>query len=625
MTITNPEIKLYSISQPSLADGWLMSDWAAGQTSIMNWEDQNVRKTATGDIELVLNAAPAGSTRPYNGGEIQSKEIATTGTWSWTAQAPKMVDGAVFGMFTYRADWKNQPWVEFDFEFVGRDTTKVQLNIHMEDASGRHISLDQAKGGPIIVDLGFDASQGMHTYDVTVSDTTATFRVDGKVVGTYGAADMPGGIWQIGPQKSFVDLWCASGLEGWTGKWAYDGTPLVAKVQGADIRPGDLSGLATGVSEPAPAPIEPAPVEDSVTAGDTDDTLTGTAGADRLEGKGGDDTLSGLAGNDSLYGGDGNDTLMLDAGDDLMSGGTGSDWIAYAGTMQVKLDLALTGKQHTNFGYDTVQGVENASGGSGNDVLKGNAGANILKGNAGNDQFWGQGGDDFIFGGTGNDTLSGGTGNDKLYGEDGDDRLSMDDGNDLLDGGAGNDWVMVNSSTAVTIDLSKTAAQNTGRGMDTFAGIENISGNSGADRLTGNAGANSLIGQGGNDTLSGGAGADTLNGGSGKDVMYGGVDSSRDVFVFSSKSDSAAGSMRDVIRDFRSGTDGIDLRGIDANTKMSGDQAFAFKGAATAYSVWTVKSGADLIVRGDVTGDRTADFEIQLVGVQGVTASDFLL
>ena len=51
-----------------------------------------------------------------------------------------MEPGAVFGMFTYNADWEHQPWVEFDFEFVGADTTKVQLAIRMEDAAGNHIT-----------------------------------------------------------------------------------------------------------------------------------------------------------------------------------------------------------------------------------------------------------------------------------------------------------------------------------------------------------------------------------------------------------------------------------------------------------------------------------------------------
>jgi hypothetical protein len=58
MTTLNPQIETYSIREAKLTDGWLMSDWAAGQTSIMNWEDQNVRTTSTGDIELVLAAAP---------------------------------------------------------------------------------------------------------------------------------------------------------------------------------------------------------------------------------------------------------------------------------------------------------------------------------------------------------------------------------------------------------------------------------------------------------------------------------------------------------------------------------------------------------------------------------------
>ena len=51
--------------------------------------------------------------------------------------------------------------------------------------------------------------------------------------------------------------------------------------------------------------------------------------------------------------------------------------------------------------------IENATGGSGNDVIKGNAANNVLNGNAGNDQ---------LFGYDGNDTLNGGDGADELNG-----------------------------------------------------------------------------------------------------------------------------------------------------------------------------------------------------------------
>jgi serralysin len=623
LTTINPQITLCSINEAFKPGTWLMSDWAAGQTSIMNWEDQNVRKTASGNIELVLGAAPTGSSRPFNGAEFQSYDVATTGTWSWTAQAPKMVDGAVFGMFTYRADWKNQPWVEFDFEFVGKDTTKVQLNIHMADPSGRHISLDQAKGGPIIVDLGFDASQGMHTYDVTVSDNSATFRIDGKVVGVYGAKDMPGGVWQIGPQKSYVDLWCASGLDSWTGKWAYDGTPLVAVVQGAAVRPGDLSGLVD-YTTPTPTPEAPA-----IEGDDSDNNMVGTADNDTMNGRGGNDTMTGLAGNDTLFGGEGNDILRLDAGNDILDGGQGLDWVEATGTTAVQIDLSVTTAQNTGHGNDIIRGIENAAGGDGNDVITGSDIDNMLRGNGGNDIIWGRAGNDIMFGGAGNDRLTDGGGNDQLFGDDGDDELMLSGGNDLIDGGNGSDWLRVNGTAGATVNLSITGPQNTGYGTDTIRNVENLRGSVGGDRLTGNAGANIIEGLGGNDIVSGGAGADILTGGAGRDILYGGLDTVRDVFVFNQTSESApgkSGKARDLIYDFASGIDDIDLRGIDARTNLAGDQAFAFSGGtAAAYSVWAVASGSDLLIRGDVNGDRVVDFEIQLIGVKSVTVDDFLL
>jgi serralysin len=600
LTMTNPEMQLFSISQAHLVDGWRMSDWAAAQTPIMNWEDQNVRKTATGEIELVLNAAPAGSSRAFSGAEVQSSEVATTGTWSWTAQAPKMLDGAVFGMFTYRADWQTQPWVEFDFEFVGKDTTKVQLDIHMEDASGRHISLNQAKGGPVIVDLGFDAAQGMNTYDVVVSETSATFRVNGKVVGVFGAADMPGGIWKIGPQKSYVDLWCASGKDNWTGEWAYDGTPLVAKVQGADVRGGDLSGLV---------PL--------MTGTDAANALAGNASNNYISGLAGNDTLTGSAGNDTLLGGDGNDKLRLDVGNDRLDGGNGLDWVEITGPVKVRVDLAVTTAQNTGFGMDTLRNMENFLGGSGGDVASGTSGENTLHGNVGNDSLSGRDGHDALSGGSGDDRLDGGWGNDQLFGGDGNDRLVPGGADDLMDGGAGLDWVIMDGGSGATVNLSLRTAQNTGYGTDTIRNVENVEGGSGNDRLKGDVGANKLVG---------GAGADTITGDAGRDMLFGGIDAVSDVFVFRSAADSAAGSSRDVIHDFVPGVDALDLGRIDANKAQSGDQTFVFSGASpSANGIWVVASGSDLIVRGDTNGDRIADFEVQLLSVSSVTADDFLL
>ena len=69
-------------------------------------------------------------------------------------------------------------------------------------------------------------------------------------------------------------------------------------------------------------------------------------------------------------------------------------------------------------GYTIANGVviENASGGSGNDVLIGNSADNTLSGNIGNDTLMGRDGNDRLVGGAGNDTLYGGLGKDDLSG-----------------------------------------------------------------------------------------------------------------------------------------------------------------------------------------------------------------
>jgi serralysin len=56
--------------------------------------------------------------------------------------------------------------------------------------------------------------------------------------------------------------------------------------------------------------------------------------------------------------------------------------------------------------------IENATGGSRNDLLSGNEAANVLKGLAGNDSLSGRAGRDALVGGTGRDILSGGSNKD---------------------------------------------------------------------------------------------------------------------------------------------------------------------------------------------------------------------
>lgn len=83
--------------------------------------------------------------------------------------------------------------------------------------------------------------------------------------------------------------------------------------------------------------------------------------------------------------------------------------------------------------------IENARGGSGNDLLRGNAKANQLRGGDGNDDLLGNNGADTIYGGRGKDELLGQNGRDDLSGGRGRDILKGGTGNDTLAGGDGID------------------------------------------------------------------------------------------------------------------------------------------------------------------------------------------
>ncbi|WP_323010814.1 calcium-binding protein [Paracoccus sp. (in: a-proteobacteria)] len=399
--------------------------------------------------------------------------------------------------------------------------------------------------------------------------------------------------------------------------------------------------------------------------------ISGTTGNDRVDLSGfttvsgyrminlgdGNDVFIGYGGNDNVDAGAGKDTLVGGAGNDTLNGGAGVDTTSYAAaTGAIKVDLRVATAQNIGGGQgnDVLLSIENLTGSKYADQLIGSGSANRLVGGAGNDTLKGLGGNDVLNGGAGNDRLEGGAGNDALTGAAGNDLLIGGAGNDTLNGGAGVDTASYETATgAIKVDLRVATAQNIGggQGNDVLLSIENLTGSKYADQLIGSGSANRLVGGAGNDTLKGlagndalnggagndrlegGAGNDTLNGAAGKDLLTGGTGKDNltggtgaDTFVFNTIQEAGKGATRDVITDFVSGTDTIQLSSIDANTSASGNQAFHWSGAqASAYGVWSVQSGGNRVVRGDVNGDGVFDFEIQLNGVSHLTADDFIL
>ncbi|MDD2893964.1 MAG: VCBS domain-containing protein, partial [Halothiobacillaceae bacterium] len=252
------------------------------------------------------------------------------------------------------------------------------------------------------------------------------------------------------------------------------------------------------------------------------DIIQGTDKAEHIYGLGGDDTLLGGGRADVLYGGDGNDTLDGGAGLDKMYGGAGDDtYVLTEAGDQVSEDQ--------NGGHDTVlSAVDHGLGGGFEDlVLTGSA--NIYGiGNGLDNHITGNDGDNNLLGDRGDDTLDGGAGADTMTGGYGDDTYVVDNAGDLVNEAAvgetfGN-WSW-NPYTVQDIDTVKSSISYTlGNNLENLnlLGADSIdgTGNELNNILNGNSGDNTLRGMAGNDVIDGGAGADVLEGGVGSDIYY---------------------------------------------------------------------------------------------------------
>ena len=210
---------------------------------------------------------------------------------------------------------------------------------------------------------------------------------------------------------------------------------------------------------------------DTLNGNDGNDVLVGQDGTDTLNGGNGSDTLVGGDGNDIVNGGAGNDTIRYAFGDDAdtVNGGADTDTVEIVGTANADtLDVTFDGTALTAFesgtltaveavtadlaggtdtlvytsagpvtvdlnngtasGFSFISGVENVTGGAGNDTITGDGNNNTLLGSGGADVIDGGAGQDAINGGAGNDTIRGGANSDTIT------QLSTD-GRDIVDGG----------------------------------------------------------------------------------------------------------------------------------------------------------------------------------------------
>lgn len=150
-------------------------------------------------LELVFSNETS-SVRTFTSGALVSKEKFLYGRFKVELRSPN-IDGLITGIFLHR----NSPHQEIDIEFLGRDTTKMLINVYYNPGiSGTKFEYGY-RGTPVMIDLGFDASEEFHTYEIEWNKNSIKWFVDGMLIYERG-------IWSPTPIPNLpmefnINLW----------------------------------------------------------------------------------------------------------------------------------------------------------------------------------------------------------------------------------------------------------------------------------------------------------------------------------------------------------------------------------------------------------------------------------
>lgn len=188
--------------------------------------------------------------RQFTSAAIASRETYLYGTFSAELR-PSNVPGLITGVFLHR----NGPRQEIDIEFLGRDTTKMLVNVYYNPGP-RGTKLEYGyRGTPTQVILGFDASEEFHTYEIEWRREAIRWRVDGAVV--YERVQWNPTLIPDLPLEFNVNLW-HSRSEEFAGRLAIARTPATAEIRSIELRTPHVSAPSSNAAATPSSWLTPA-------------------------------------------------------------------------------------------------------------------------------------------------------------------------------------------------------------------------------------------------------------------------------------------------------------------------------------------------------------------------------
>lgn len=172
------------------------------------------------------------SVRDFSAGAIASRQSYLYGTFGAELK-PAKVSGTITGLFLHR----NNPRQEIDIEFLGRDTTKMLVNVYYNPGPiGTKLEYGY-RGTPTEISLGFDASENFHYYEIEWLPNLIRWKVDGITI--YERASWAPTPIPDQPLEFNLNLWHSRSIE-FAGRLAADRLPATTDIRSVSIAMADM-------------------------------------------------------------------------------------------------------------------------------------------------------------------------------------------------------------------------------------------------------------------------------------------------------------------------------------------------------------------------------------------------
>jgi hypothetical protein len=215
MKSTNAKLVLAAIGLAMLAAEVQAADFTLGGRGWRRVYDgwqynrSQMNNTASGFSNGVLYVTHSNSGGVLRGAAFQTEQAFRYGNYSAQIQAPA-AQGLDSGFFMYNNS-RFYPcvkagcnyWNEIDFEFLGFRSNNIHTNIISGPANGANADTNARDYG-----IGFNYSQGFHTYEIRYSSGGISWVIDGRTHRSEGTKGVDA------PMYLMANIW-APGIPGW--------------------------------------------------------------------------------------------------------------------------------------------------------------------------------------------------------------------------------------------------------------------------------------------------------------------------------------------------------------------------------------------------------------------------